>query len=158
MEIRRSWDRLISTMGFPILVRLHLYIESGPWITIGVIVNTLKPRQNCRQCADEIFKCVFLNENVRISLRMPLNFVPKGSINNITALAQTMAWCRPSDKPLSEPMMFSWLTHSVTRPQWVNCLVIVNWTMRNKILWNLNQNNKQHSFKKMHLKIPSARF
>ena len=28
---RRSDDRLISTIGFPILVRLHLYIESGPW-------------------------------------------------------------------------------------------------------------------------------
>ena len=27
--IRRSYDRLISTMGFPILVRWHLYIESG---------------------------------------------------------------------------------------------------------------------------------
>ena len=33
VEIRRSKDRLISTMGFPILVRwcLCLYIESGPW-------------------------------------------------------------------------------------------------------------------------------
>ena len=31
MEIRRSYDRLISTMGFPILVRRHLYIVSGPW-------------------------------------------------------------------------------------------------------------------------------
>ena len=31
MEIRRSYDRLVSTMGFPILVRWHLYIESGPW-------------------------------------------------------------------------------------------------------------------------------
>ena len=30
VEIRRSHDRLISTMGFPILVRKHLYIESGP--------------------------------------------------------------------------------------------------------------------------------
>ena len=30
VEIRRSYDRLISTMGFPILVRCHLYIESGP--------------------------------------------------------------------------------------------------------------------------------
>ena len=29
VEIRRSYDRLISTMGFPILVRRHLYIESG---------------------------------------------------------------------------------------------------------------------------------
>ena len=30
MEIRRSYDRLISTMGFPIPVRCHLNIESGP--------------------------------------------------------------------------------------------------------------------------------
>ena len=27
----RSWDRFISTMGFPLLVRWHLYIEPGPW-------------------------------------------------------------------------------------------------------------------------------
>ena len=31
VEIRRSYDRLISTMEFPIPVRRHLYIESGPW-------------------------------------------------------------------------------------------------------------------------------
>ena len=38
VETRRSYDWIISTMGFPILVRWHLYIESGfpchvvPWI------------------------------------------------------------------------------------------------------------------------------
>ena len=32
VDIRRSYDRLISTMGFPILVRRYLYIESGPRI------------------------------------------------------------------------------------------------------------------------------
>ena len=31
MEIRRSYDRLIPTMLFPMLVRYHLYIEPGPW-------------------------------------------------------------------------------------------------------------------------------
>ena len=30
MEIRRSYDHLVSTMGFPILARRYLYIESGP--------------------------------------------------------------------------------------------------------------------------------
>ena len=30
-----------------------------------------------------------------------LNFVPQGSINNIPALVQITAWCRPGDKPLS---------------------------------------------------------
>ena len=34
-----------------------------------------------------------------------------------------MAWRRPGDKPLSEPMMVSLLTHiCVTRPQWVKYL------------------------------------
>ena len=34
-----------------------------------------------------------------------------------------MAWRRPGDKPLSEPMMVNLLTHiCVTRPQWVNTL------------------------------------
>ena len=37
VEIRRSYDRLISTMGFPILVRRHLYIESGPWYLFLII-------------------------------------------------------------------------------------------------------------------------
>ena len=35
MEIRRSYDRLNSTMGFHILVRWHLYIESGPRLPSG---------------------------------------------------------------------------------------------------------------------------
>ena len=44
----------------------------------------------------------------------------KGPINNIPALVQIMAWRRPGDKRLSEPMMVSLLTHiCVTRSQWV---------------------------------------
>ena len=37
MEIGRSYDRLISTGGFPILVRRHLYIESGPCISCSLV-------------------------------------------------------------------------------------------------------------------------
>ena len=36
VEIRWSYDRLISTIGFPILLRCHLYIESGPCISASV--------------------------------------------------------------------------------------------------------------------------
>ena len=28
--------------------------------------------------ADDIFKCIFLNENIRISIKISPNFVPKG--------------------------------------------------------------------------------
>ena len=34
-----------------------------------------------------------------------LKFVPKGPIDNTTALVQVMAWRRTGDKPLPEPMM-----------------------------------------------------
>ena len=86
-----------------------------PW------VNTMRPRQNGRDFADDIFKCVFLGEIVWFSIIISLNFVPKGPIDNIPALVQIMAWRRPGDKPLSELMMVSLQTHiCVTRPQWVN--------------------------------------
>ena len=71
-------------------------------------VNTLRPRQNGRCFADDTFKCIFLNENVRISIKISLKFVPKGPINNNPALVQIMAWCRSDDKPLSEPW---WLVY-----------------------------------------------
>ena len=54
------------------------------------------------------------------SIMIPLKFVPKGKINNIPALVQIMAWRRPGDKLLSEPMMVRLPTHiCIIRPQWV---------------------------------------
>ena len=83
-------------------------------------LNALRPRQNGRHFPCDIFKCIFFSENVWISLNISLRFVPNGPINNIPALVQIMAWCRPGDKPLSQPMMVRSLTHlCVTRPQWV---------------------------------------
>ena len=32
-------------------------------------------------------------------------FIPKGPFNNIQALVQMIAWHRPGDKSLSEPML-----------------------------------------------------
>ena len=55
------------------------------------------------QTTDDIFKCTFLNENIQFSIKISLKF-PKGPINNIPALLQIMAWRRPGDKALSEPL------------------------------------------------------
>ena len=57
-------------------------------------INTLRPRQNERHLADDIFKCILLNENVWIRIEISLKFIPKGPINNIPALVQIMAWHR----------------------------------------------------------------
>ena len=90
----------------------------------SLAINSLRPRQNGRHFPDDTLKCTFFNENVWISIKISLKFVPKGPINNIPALVQIMAWRRPGDKPLSEPVMVLLPTHiCVTRPQWVklNC-------------------------------------
>ena len=82
--------------------------------------NTLRPRHHGHYSTHYIFKCIFLNENVWISIKISLKVVPKGPITNIPALVQMMAWHRPGDKTLSEPIMVSLPTHiCVTRPQWV---------------------------------------
>ena len=74
-------------------------------------LNTLRPRQNGRDFTDDIFKCIFLNENIHILIKISLKFVHKGPINNIPALVQIMAWHRPGDKPLSELMMVNLPSH-----------------------------------------------
>ena len=89
------------------------------------MINQLGPRQNGRHFTDDTLNRIFLNENVRISIKISLKFAPKGPINNIQALGQIMVWRRPGDKLLSEPMMISLLTNMcVTRPQWVKHTVL----------------------------------
>ena len=77
----------------------------------NILFNTLGPRQSYRHIPDDIFKCISLTENVSISLKILLQFVPK---------VRMMAWCRPGDKLLSETKMLSLLTNiCVIRPRWV---------------------------------------
>ena len=53
--------------------------------------------------ADDHFKCIFLNKNDRIPIRISLKFVSMSLIDNKPALVQVMAWRRIGDKSLSEP-------------------------------------------------------
>ena len=50
--------------------------------------------------ADNIFKCIFLNENDIIPIQISLKFVHGSPIDNKPALVQVMAWRRIGDKPL----------------------------------------------------------
>ena len=87
--------------------------------------NTLRFRQNGRHFPDDIFRCIFLDENEQFFIKFSLKFVLKGPINKIPSLVQIVAWRRPGDKPLYEPMMVSLLTHTcVTGPPWVKRSII----------------------------------
>ena len=79
---------------------------------------------------------------------MSLKFDPKVPINSISSLVQIIAWHRPGDKPLSEPMMASLLTHiCITRPQWVltsyffSEFVIVTWEV-----WSIHMTDRSKLF------------
>ena len=55
--------------------------------------------------ADDLFKCIFMNEKDRIPIQISLKFVPMTPIDNTPELVQVMAWHWTGDKPLHEPMM-----------------------------------------------------
>ena len=94
----------------------------------GSYCNTLRLRQNCRHFTDNIFKCIFLNENVWMLLKSLLKFVPKVGINDIPALVQIMAWRRP--------MMVSLLMHKyISWPQWVQASWVLWWGYINTSVW-----------------------
>ena len=114
-------------------VHVYIYAYVRSW---AGIINTLRPRQNGRHFPDDIFKWIFFNENVWISINFSLKYVSRGPINNVPTLVQVMAWRRPGDKPLSEPMMVRLPTHiCVTRPQWVKYITCSNWSMSYSWMW-----------------------
>ena len=57
-----------------------------------------------KKTSDDIFKCVFFNENISISVKISLKFVHMGPIDNKSVLVQLMAWRRTVDTPLPKPM------------------------------------------------------
>ena len=85
--------------------KMAAILSWGRWVDVmkGLLLQMsyqlFFPGQNRYHFADGIFRCIFLNENVWIFIKISLNFVPKGSMNNIPAMVQIMAWRRIGDKP-----------------------------------------------------------
>ena len=80
--------------------------EKVPWrdpdsgIYLLCLLNTLRQRRYRQHFADDIFKHIFVNENIWISIKVTLKFaVSKGPIYNIPAWVPIMAWRRPCEKP-----------------------------------------------------------
>ena len=78
-----------------LILKRNIYTK---WIIARVtlfrrrFLNTLRPRQNGRHFADDLFKLILMNKDMWISIDTSLMFLPTGQINNI---------------PLSESVMFS---------------------------------------------------
>ena len=71
-----------------------------PCLLVYRSINTLMARQNGRHFPDDIFKWIFLNEIIWISIKISLRLVPTGRINNI-----------PADQATSHYLNQWWLVH-----------------------------------------------
>ena len=113
MVCRRPGDKPLSE---PMMVNLptHICVVWPQWVNT---FDTSRQKQN--YFADDTFKRIFMREDIRISIKISLKFVPKFWINSIFAWVQTMAWSkRSNDGSFLEPMMVSLPTHvSVPRTQ-----------------------------------------
>ena len=94
---------------------LDAILQNGGWEHFRTEVITLKPRQDGHHFPDDIFNCIFMNEDIWISIYISLKLVANDQFNNIPALVQIMAWHQPGNKPLSEPMMVSKFTNAYLR-------------------------------------------
>ena len=97
--IKRTWWPEAGTIIVtgPYYYSEEDFIEDNLW--------SPPPWQNGIPFADDIFKYIFVIENVRISIRISLKFVRKSPIDNKSALVQVMAWCWTGNKPLPESML-----------------------------------------------------
>ena len=91
----------------------------GTALLRGSFKNTLRMRRNRQHFADVNFKRIFLNENVWISIKKMYEFLFK--VHWSLFEHWLMAWCRPGDKPLSQPLP----TH--IRSQRVNHICVDLW-------------------------------
>ena len=71
-----------------------MYIEWNIFQNICIDANSLTNWDRDKMAAKfvDVFKCIYLNENIWILIEILLKFVPKDPITNITTLVQIMAW------------------------------------------------------------------
>ena len=110
---------VIVVLDHVIIALNCIYLMSSCRCSVSTRTASFNPNSASKETT--FTNAFFLNENVWILIQILLKFVRKGPINNIPALVQIMAWRRPGNKPLSEPMIVSLPLHlSVTQPKWVN--------------------------------------
>ena len=116
----QSHDVAYSIASTNIKHRLGCAWKAHWWANYGCLlcanlgfVNTLMVRTNGHHFPDGIFKCIFLNEIVLMSIKISLKFVFKGPINNRLALVQIMAWCWSGNKHLNQWWLVYWCMYAL---------------------------------------------
>ena len=98
-----------------------------------------------------IFKWIFLNKNLYILIQIPPRYIPKGPLTHLP-LVLHICVCESDQHRFRQWLVaYSAPSHNLNQ-----CWIIINWTLRNDFQWNFDQNTN-FSFKKLHLKMLSAK-
>ena len=108
--LERKYFVLISLKSFPYgynWQKVSTGLDSGlaKHRLQAILLNSSSPGQNVRHFADDSFKLIFTNEKFCIVIWISPKFVPKGPLDNKSALILIVAWRQTCDKPLFEPML-----------------------------------------------------
>ena len=94
-NVSQAWNQ---DMAFIMASNMHQHLEwylymplLAGWLAC---LNTLRPGQDGRHFADDIFTCIFFNENGCILIKLSMKYVRKGPIDNNPSMVQIMAWRR----------------------------------------------------------------
>ena len=115
----------IQTLWFN---KMHLKMSSPKWrpFCLGLNVLTHWGRDKMAAIFQTTFSIAFYWITMyELRMRFHWSLFSKGEINNIPALVQIVAWRRPGDKPLSETMMVSLLTHMCVT--WLGLNELTDW-------------------------------
>ena len=91
-ELKNNYSHCISVSRLWVLCKHNLILNFN---VLAIKGEQYHSRTFCRHFTDDVFKCIFTNDNKWTSLKIPLKFVPNVWINNIPALVRIMAWRRP---------------------------------------------------------------
>ena len=114
-------------------VRLEIEKGTSYHIYIYILPELISPWANGQHFTEDMFKHIFLNENLCILIKISLKFVPKGPIDNKSALVQVMAWRRTGNKLLPEPMLPSSPMHICST--WGDKLMDKQWVVFRRYNW-----------------------
>ena len=127
----RPWSLHVSRYSH-MLCTQHPHIPAPPytfyrislfWRRIGFAIELIHwGRDKMDAISQTPFSSTFSwMKMLEFRLKFHWSLFPRAELTIFQHWFQIMVWRRPSDKPLSEPMMVSLATHiCVTRPQWLN--------------------------------------
>ena len=79
-DIELNCEMCPAVYFYHIMKQLIVFYSIKKHTDFTISINTLRPRQNGRHIAEDIFKCIFVNKNVRSPIKFSLKSVPKAQL------------------------------------------------------------------------------